>query len=149
VEDRHCIHVYIYIQIYILMYICIFVCVYVHTHTHTRTHEHTYAHTFTYFSKSYTSPNKSGKNNSIETQQNGRDKRVLFVAVSKQFPKIRIFTRQAAKLATKFLFPLFHGTKLQSFPLVFVCFCFGTQAFHRMHTWCGVHRGECVNVGAM
>jgi len=38
---------------------------------------------------------------SIETLQHGRDKHVLFVPVSKQFPKIRIFTRQAAELQTK------------------------------------------------
>ena len=75
------------------MCICMCICTYTHTHTNIRT--------FTYFSISYTSPNKSGKNNSIETQQNGRDKHVLFVPVSKQFPKIRIFTRQAAELANK------------------------------------------------
>ena len=38
---------------------------------------------------------------SIEVQQGGRDKHVLFVPVSKQIPKVRIFTRQAAELAGK------------------------------------------------
>ena len=37
----------------------------------------------------------------IETQQSGRDKHVLFIPVSKQIPKIRIFTRQAAELEGK------------------------------------------------
>jgi len=38
---------------------------------------------------------------SIETQEHGRDKHLLFVPVSRQIPKIRIFTRQAGELEKK------------------------------------------------